>query len=710
MTSPPDPGTDPLAPRTARALRGAAGDAASGGGDAATDANECAGDASPCDPNATCTDTPTGYDCTCNPGYTGDGKTCTDIDECAKGTAKCTAPRVCRNFVGGYDCACPEGYAGLDCDVCEHGYQATGDAGTSCVPAPIDCTSDPTYCDPGGICVAVTSGSDYCKCSSGYTGAGCARCEPGYQDNDGDQTCEESCALSGLTCTAPHTECSDASGTATCACSRGYEGAQCDQCATGFEDVKQDGTCVPVTCPAAQLDCGTHGRCYDQTKKPVCLCDIGYQGATCNKCASTHSPDGNGGCVFNMSHGTHLLAPAVDDVLGPVIAAVDLTSFGYTPVFALSSQLIGLAYDPADDRLFGLEDGYPGAIVEVDTKTGAVTNLHSLSGYHSFHGLAWDKKRKLLYVHATIGAGQYFLEYDPAADSFTQLGMSFVGSCGGGFDGETSWGYDPSGDRLLKLAGYISGWSGNSSCRFNVDVASHTPSYVGPLVPPGMFIAPGVAQTSGNVATYVSGQLGSTPAEWATAYCRDAAKAMGVDTTGYKVVADGSYNGVPDGQNLTWTSSSSGPTLFAHASYGNSTATLNDVNLATTDPGDVACIFTYHEPLNIVVQASSRFRLLIVASSQPSVTLSVDSAFKPDPKVPQPIAAYVASGPIDTSFNVPLVKLYDSNQWSALGVGSAYYNAKTYAQAVVGTVNWSSGALTTHDIDGITLTGGLTGY
>jgi len=709
----PDAGGD--GGNAAGAGGGGAGDAASdaAGGtanDAANDTSECTVDAASCGPHASCTGTLGGYECICDPGYAGDGTTCTDIDECALGTDTCKPPHECRNFDGGYDCACPVGLAGPKCDVCEHGYEAAGDASTSCVPATVDCTADPTYCDPGGLCVAVTGGTDYCKCSAGYAGAACAHCEPGYQDNDGNLTCEPSCALSGLVCSAPHTECSDASGTAECACSRGYEGAKCDQCATGFEDVAKDGTCVAVTCAAAQLDCGSHGACYDQTKKPACLCAIGFQGATCASCASTHSPDGSGGCVFNMTHGTHLLAPAVDDIRGPVIAAIDLVGFGYSPVFGISTQLTGLAYDPANDRLFGLKASYPAGLVEIDTKTGALTTLYGLSSYHSVHGLAWDSKRSLLYVHTTIGAGQYFVQYDPVAKSGSSSGMSFAGACGGGFDSETDWGYDAGADRLSKIAGYVSGWSNNSSCRFNVDVATHAPSYVGPLVPAGMLIAPGIVQTSGNVATHISGQLGSTAEAWAAAFCADTAKAMGVDTTGYDVVAEGSYNGVPAGQELTWSSSSTGPRLFAHVSYGSSTATPRNVQVATTNPGDVGCIITYEETLNLVVQAASKFRLLIVASSKPTLTLSVDSAFQPAPTVPQPISAYVSGGTIDTSFNVPLVKLYSSSQWSALGLTSPYYNPKEYSQAVAGTVSWTTGATTLHPIDGITFTGGLTAY
>ena len=42
-----------------------------------TDINECAspGDNN-CDTNAACTNTPGGFTCACNQGYTGDGVTC----------------------------------------------------------------------------------------------------------------------------------------------------------------------------------------------------------------------------------------------------------------------------------------------------------------------------------------------------------------------------------------------------------------------------------------------------------------------------------------------------------------------------------------------------------------------------------------------------------------------------------------------------------
>jgi hypothetical protein len=48
-----------------------------GNGVICTDTNECASGANNCSPDATCTNTPGSFACTCNPGFTGDGVTCT---------------------------------------------------------------------------------------------------------------------------------------------------------------------------------------------------------------------------------------------------------------------------------------------------------------------------------------------------------------------------------------------------------------------------------------------------------------------------------------------------------------------------------------------------------------------------------------------------------------------------------------------------------
>lgn len=57
-----------------------------------------------------CTDTPTGYYCSCHSGYQlmPDGKACEDINECLTMPAACS--QICENAVGSYHCKCAPGY------------------------------------------------------------------------------------------------------------------------------------------------------------------------------------------------------------------------------------------------------------------------------------------------------------------------------------------------------------------------------------------------------------------------------------------------------------------------------------------------------------------------------------------------------------------------------------------------------------------------
>ncbi|KAJ3607378.1 hypothetical protein NHX12_024429, partial [Muraenolepis orangiensis] len=57
-----------------------------------------------------CTDTLTGYYCSCDPGYRlmADGKACTDLDECRDTPAVCS--QLCDNVVGSFHCQCAPGY------------------------------------------------------------------------------------------------------------------------------------------------------------------------------------------------------------------------------------------------------------------------------------------------------------------------------------------------------------------------------------------------------------------------------------------------------------------------------------------------------------------------------------------------------------------------------------------------------------------------
>lgn len=104
------------------------------------------------------------------------------------------------------------------CD-CEQG---SGQCGSTCVaPAVATCSNRGTCGD--------STGTPSCTCQTGYAGAICNTCAPGYQDNDQNGTCTETCAtFTPNTCNGRGT-CSDTSGTASCTCTTtGYSGVRCE--------------------------------------------------------------------------------------------------------------------------------------------------------------------------------------------------------------------------------------------------------------------------------------------------------------------------------------------------------------------------------------------------------------------------------------------------------------------------------------------------
>jgi len=97
-------------------------------------------------------------------------------------------------------------------------------------------------------------------CSAGYSGASCAACASGYQDNDANGTCTVDCTTAALSCSG-HGACSDSTGTARCACDPGYSSTDCAACdsASCARDVAQfsilaiggtiSGTSIALTVP-----------------------------------------------------------------------------------------------------------------------------------------------------------------------------------------------------------------------------------------------------------------------------------------------------------------------------------------------------------------------------------------------------------------------------------------------------------------------------
>ena len=668
-----------------------------GDGKVCTDIDECALDSARCGRGGTCQNMPGGYRCNCPTGFQDVGGACVDVDECTTGTHDCKAPAVCSNTTGSFRCGCPVGYVlgSGTCDDCERGYVERTPG--VCTPGDIDCDVNPGICAPGGTCVNAPTG-DSCQCTTGNEGLACGRCAAGYQDNDGNGLCTPSCDGGGLSCPV-HQECSDTSGTATCVCARGYTGASCDQCASGFGDRFGDGNCVALTCATSLLNCPTHSACYDRRYPPACRCDIGWGGAACATCAPTHQADGSGNCVVktDLDPARYLLAAGVDDLDRPVLGAIDITSWTFLPLTQLEEQVFDLASDPTGP-IYATR-GSPNEVVRLDIKTGAAQNVATLNTYHGVSGLAFDSTRRRLYAGASIGAGKYLLTILPngtvtsggtSVDTLNELGMT----------------YHAATDTVRGIAGYLGSSTPLRSFQFTAAGGGYTAGTAIDIIP--NLSSPGLAYLGSTL--YLAGERADTYAEWTEAYCRQVSAAMGVDTSALS--ADSFYDseGIAASGSASITSNPSGPRLYARGSYGNQSAARATLRIETAQSGDVVCIATREENLNIVVAATARFRLLMVVSSFATPRLQIEAGFTaPAGAANPPIRAYAGSYTPDASFNSPLVRRYDSNAWSALKLSAPSYNALLAPFPLAGTLDWTSVTSMTHAIAGVRLTGGLTG-
>ena len=190
-----------------------------------------------CDPNATCTDGPTGPTCACNAGFTGDGRTCADTDECASGSAMCDPNATCKNTVGSYACTCSSGYTGngktcTDVNECQNG-AAKCDPTSECknVPGGYACVCKPGYALKGATCVEIDEctppGVNDCAPSATCTntpGSFTCTCPTGYAGDGKVCTDIDECTPPGVNNCDPNATCTNTPGSFTCACKMGYEG------------------------------------------------------------------------------------------------------------------------------------------------------------------------------------------------------------------------------------------------------------------------------------------------------------------------------------------------------------------------------------------------------------------------------------------------------------------------------------------------------
>lgn len=84
-----------------------------------------------------------------------------------------------------------------------------------------------------------------------------------------------SCTGDGAPKCGAHGHCAEGSsgGAATCTCDEGYTGAACADCAEGLQDDDHDGVCAAK---CGDKSCGLHERCTQGPAGPTCACAPGY--------------------------------------------------------------------------------------------------------------------------------------------------------------------------------------------------------------------------------------------------------------------------------------------------------------------------------------------------------------------------------------------------------------------------------------------------
>ncbi|XP_054721557.1 laminin subunit beta-1-like [Uloborus diversus] len=174
----------------------------------------------------------------------------------------------------GGQCTCKTNVVGRRCDRCAPGTYGFGPSGCR----PCDCNSVGSldnFCD---------SQSGNCKCRPNTYGRQCDECHPGYWDYPNCKRCD--CNGHAETCDSRTGYCID--------CKDFTAGPKCDRCDTGYYGDPRIGIgipCRPCPCPGIANSGLSHAQSCEldpRTQNVICLCDIGYAGERCDRCANNY--------------------------------------------------------------------------------------------------------------------------------------------------------------------------------------------------------------------------------------------------------------------------------------------------------------------------------------------------------------------------------------------------------------------------------------
>ncbi|GMT19358.1 hypothetical protein PFISCL1PPCAC_10655, partial [Pristionchus fissidentatus] len=278
-----------------------------------------------CDENASCVDTPDGFSCVCQPGYTdissaiskNPGRKCVPVvNECTDGSADCSSDAVCMDRADGYECRCRPGFVDASPQVdkypgrvCNRPHEASyyglrepptpNCRDSSTCAANEECKGGECHCVRGaqreanGVCKVFSHcerGGNECDknaiCSNTYNGISCT-CKAGFKDVSPDPM-----NLPGRKCSALVNECAE--DTADCSplskCEDLPDGYMC-RCNAGTTDVSSRYGLKPgrrcsegdKACSDKSLNsCDENADCVQLPDGYTCKCFAGYVDVSSN--------------------------------------------------------------------------------------------------------------------------------------------------------------------------------------------------------------------------------------------------------------------------------------------------------------------------------------------------------------------------------------------------------------------------------------------